>query len=416
MNKSIFIILICCFLENSFAQIGFGTSNPDPSAILELKSSDKGFLLPRLTISQKNNIANPAEGLMIYNSEYKCLSTYSSNNSWLYIGNCDFTQAVIDIHTVVYDGISTLNNNVGFVDDPEIKSIGVLYDAVDSVPFLFKAVDNTTGLEYSASGTTIAGTNNLVKLLPNNVTVSTPGIISMTLTGGIAPLTIEPKFDYKLSETEIVDISIMGDWDNNIATPETSKDWMDRNLGANRIPTTIDDIHGTGNYHQWGRLSDGHEIVYIDGVTNVRSGVGTTSILSTTDIPDTNLFILSAGDWRSSPNNNLWQGVNGINNPCPTGYRVPTIYELREMVSQLGITSRTTAFSSVMKIPANGYRSGHNTSSGGSFAQFGTNVALYSSTVVNSVGSVSTLAIGGSVNNGSASSRRHAFGIRCIKD
>ncbi len=33
-------------------------------------------------------------------------------------------------------------------------------------------------------------------------------------------------------------------------------------------------------------------------------------------------------DWRSPQNDNLWQGVNGINNPCPSGYRLPTEAEL----------------------------------------------------------------------------------------
>lgn len=29
-------------------------------------------------------------------------------------------------------------------------------------------------------------------------------------------------------------------------------------------------------------------------------------------------------DWRSPQNNNLWQGMNGVNNPCRVGYRIPT--------------------------------------------------------------------------------------------
>ena len=33
-------------------------------------------------------------------------------------------------------------------------------------------------------------------------------------------------------------------------------------------------------------------------------------------------------DWRATQNDNLWQGVNGINNPCPSGYRIPTGPEL----------------------------------------------------------------------------------------
>lgn len=48
--------------------VGIGTSTPNQSAILDLTSTTKGFLLPRMTESQMFNIPNPADGLMIYNT------------------------------------------------------------------------------------------------------------------------------------------------------------------------------------------------------------------------------------------------------------------------------------------------------------------------------------------------------------
>ena len=45
---------------------GIGTLNPDSTAMLEVKSSSKGFLLPRMKFVQRNAIANPAAGLMIW--------------------------------------------------------------------------------------------------------------------------------------------------------------------------------------------------------------------------------------------------------------------------------------------------------------------------------------------------------------
>ncbi|HNY03335.1 MAG TPA: fibrobacter succinogenes major paralogous domain-containing protein, partial [Bacteroidales bacterium] len=50
------------------AQVGISTDNsePDPSAMLEIKSTSKGLLLPRLTHSEINAIDNPANGLMVY--------------------------------------------------------------------------------------------------------------------------------------------------------------------------------------------------------------------------------------------------------------------------------------------------------------------------------------------------------------
>jgi hypothetical protein len=55
------------------AQFGINTdgSQPDSSAMLDVKSTSKGFLPPRLNIMQRNAIVSPAEGLVIYNTDEK---------------------------------------------------------------------------------------------------------------------------------------------------------------------------------------------------------------------------------------------------------------------------------------------------------------------------------------------------------
>lgn len=53
-------------IQNSTAQVGIGTPTPDASAQLDVSSTSKGFLPPRLTGSQRNDIASPAAGLIIY--------------------------------------------------------------------------------------------------------------------------------------------------------------------------------------------------------------------------------------------------------------------------------------------------------------------------------------------------------------
>jgi trimeric autotransporter adhesin len=45
---------------------GIGTTTPDASSLLEIKSTSKGLLIPRMTLTQRNAIAAPATGLMIY--------------------------------------------------------------------------------------------------------------------------------------------------------------------------------------------------------------------------------------------------------------------------------------------------------------------------------------------------------------
>ncbi len=72
MQNLLIIILSACILllpEISKGQVGIGTITPDSSAILDLYSTNRGFLLPRITNAQRNLINNPAKGLMIYNLE-----------------------------------------------------------------------------------------------------------------------------------------------------------------------------------------------------------------------------------------------------------------------------------------------------------------------------------------------------------
>ena len=63
----------------AFAQVGIGTTNPDPSAILEMQSDDQGILTPRMTSSQRLAIANPADGLLVYDTDESSFYFYETS-------------------------------------------------------------------------------------------------------------------------------------------------------------------------------------------------------------------------------------------------------------------------------------------------------------------------------------------------
>ena len=123
---------------------------------------------------------------------------------------------------------------------------------------------------------------------------------------------------------------------------------MDRNLGASQAATSSTDSLSYGDLYQWGRAADGHQC----------RNSATTSTLSSTDQPGHGDFILLSGnnDWRSSENENLWQGVNGVNNPCPSGYRLPTESELYAEREAWISDNAAGAFTSPLKLPMAGYR------------------------------------------------------------
>ncbi|MFM7155258.1 MAG: hypothetical protein ACKOZV_14155, partial [Bacteroidota bacterium] len=55
------------------AQVTVGGTTPDPSAVVDIQSTDKGFLWPRLTTSERNAISSPATGLIIFNTNTLCI-------------------------------------------------------------------------------------------------------------------------------------------------------------------------------------------------------------------------------------------------------------------------------------------------------------------------------------------------------
>lgn len=82
-NKILLLIFILITLIGN-AQIGIGTISPDGSSILDVSSTSKGLLTPRMTTAQRIAITTPADGLMVYDTDLKLLYYYSSGSStWL---------------------------------------------------------------------------------------------------------------------------------------------------------------------------------------------------------------------------------------------------------------------------------------------------------------------------------------------
>ena len=66
-------------IHNNSGGIGINTSTPDASAQLDIVSTTKGFLPPRMTPVQRDSISSPAAGLVIYNTTSNCLNFYAGS-------------------------------------------------------------------------------------------------------------------------------------------------------------------------------------------------------------------------------------------------------------------------------------------------------------------------------------------------
>ncbi len=188
-----------------------------------------------------------------------------------------------------------------------------------------------------------------------------------------------------------------------VTNPQTGRTWMDRNLGASQVANTIYDQAAYGDLYQWGRLSDGHQC----------RNASTTDELSTSDNPGNGNFITigdGALDWRIPQNNNLWQGIEGVNNPCPTGFRLPTTDEWIEEIDSWGQNNVEGAFASPLKLTAGRYKP----LNGGIVFPVG-NFGSYWASTVTGIGAAALYFDIESAGIGS-SARASGLSVRCIKD
>ena len=72
--------------------VGVGTSSPDNSAKLDVSSTDGGLLIPRMTEVQRDAIATPATGLMIFQTDGTAGFYYFDGSAWTAIGSGSGTQ------------------------------------------------------------------------------------------------------------------------------------------------------------------------------------------------------------------------------------------------------------------------------------------------------------------------------------
>lgn len=263
----------------------------DPSAALEVSSTSRGFLPPRMTPAQCDAISNPAVGLMIYNTDAERIDYYHPDDGWR---DASFNPAAAIFHNGKFYGV-----------------------------------------------------------------VKTP----------------------------------------------TGRYWLDRNLGADQVATSSTDTNSFGDLFQWGRGADGHE----------KRGSGTTT--SNDNNPGHGDFIIENNfpyDWRSSTNDNLWQGVNGVNNPCPPSFRLPTKSEWDLEESNFSPNDLEGAFKSELKLPDSGHRANNGDEETSTFYW---SSSSYTSGALKEAWSL-FLRYSAATNNAYTVTGRRASGraVRCIKD
>ena len=122
-----FVCIFCCITMLCNAQQGIAInedgSAPSPSAILDIKSTNKGMLVPRLSQDQKNGIVTPANGLLVFQTDGQAGFYYFTGGEWVFLST--------DKTSWSNTGNAGTNNTIDFIGTTDAQDLNVRTNNVD---------------------------------------------------------------------------------------------------------------------------------------------------------------------------------------------------------------------------------------------------------------------------------------------
>lgn len=181
------IILLCTatvILDGQSIGINNDKSPPDPSAMLDVKSTEKGVLIPRLTNDDMENIEDPAEGLLIFNIDENDLYFFR-NEDWIQVGsnggsNGQWTLSGGGIYNNTRVGVGTSSNYWGkfsVYNSQERTSTDIrnFYQGSETSTGVNVILSQNTSSQFGVSSSVSPNDNVLFPAVAYRATMSTVG-------------------------------------------------------------------------------------------------------------------------------------------------------------------------------------------------------------------------------------------------
>ena len=172
MKKIVFIILSIGVFANASAQTGIGTTTPDASAKLDVSSTNKGFLPPRVTLTSTTDIItipNPATALLVYNTG----SNVNLSAGYYYWKGTNWER--ISSNGTILDSNAVIVSATGTAPTSGTRTIDQTF-AVDN------GATKTITLKLSFVGSAVGSGDYLISL-PEGITFNTNAGYNPTYTG-----------------------------------------------------------------------------------------------------------------------------------------------------------------------------------------------------------------------------------------
>lgn len=169
-----FILLLnittLCFAQDN---VGIGTLTPHPSSILELQANDKGFLVPRLSTQQRNALATPANGLIVFDTDVNCVYFYKTN-AWKSLCDSRFDSITVSVANFDTLFVNFASFDTLFAQFASFDSIFSQFAVFDSIFSSYANFDTIfSNIIYTDS--LVVGGQSLQNIINNSITNAVNG-------------------------------------------------------------------------------------------------------------------------------------------------------------------------------------------------------------------------------------------------